>query len=151
MFGEDEADYGLELCAMAGRLGIADRVDFRGFRDDVWAELAGMSICVHASVVPEPFGQVIVEAMLAGVPVIAAEGGGPSEIVTSGEDGLLYPPGNVDALAHALRRLRRDPALRARLTTNGRHSAERFSSRQSRAALMSTYNSVLREAATRRP
>jgi len=151
MFGEEESNYGLELRKMTQRLGIAERVDFRGFRDDVWAELAGMSVCVHASVVPEPFGQVIVEAMLAGVPVIAAEGGGPSEILTSGEDGLLYPPGDVDALARALRRLKEDAALRAHLATNGRHSAERFSSRESRASLMSLYHSVLRAAATRGP
>jgi len=128
---------------MAQRLGIADRVHFRGFRDDVWAELAPMSICVHASVVPEPFGQVIVEAMLASIPVIATEGGGPSEIVTDGQDGLLYPPGDVGALADAMRRLREDGALRSYLVANARRRAERFSSHDTAHALMAFYGSVL--------
>jgi glycosyltransferase involved in cell wall biosynthesis len=143
MFGEEEAAYGVELREMTQRLGIADRVEFRGFRDDVWAELARMSICVHASVVPEPFGQVIVEAMLAGVPVIAAAGGGPSEILTNGENGLLYPAGDVAALAETMRHLRKDAALRTHLITNARVRAQRFSSRESAAALMSLYDSVL--------
>ena len=62
-----------------------------------------MDMLVHASITPEPYGQVIVEAMHAGLPVIAASGGGPSEIVTDGVDGLLYPPGDVDVLCAALR------------------------------------------------
>jgi glycosyltransferase involved in cell wall biosynthesis len=143
MFGSEEESYAAELRELAQRLGIADRVDFRGFREDVWEELERMSVCVHASVVPEPFGQVIVEAMLSGVPVIATEGGGPSEIVTSGEDGLLYPAGDVGALAGALRKLRDDPVLATLLATNARRRAARFSSRESEAALMAVYRSVL--------
>jgi glycosyltransferase involved in cell wall biosynthesis len=143
MFGSEEESYAAELRELAQRLGIADRVEFGGFREDVWVELARMSVCVHASVVPEPFGQVIVEAMLAGVPVIATEGGGPSEIVTSGEDGLLYPAGDVGALAGALRTLRDDPVLGALLVANARRRAGRFSSREFEAALMAVYRSVL--------
>jgi glycosyltransferase involved in cell wall biosynthesis len=143
MFGSEEESYAAELRELAQRLGIADRVEFRGFREDVWEELERMSVCVHASVVPEPFGQVIVEAMLSGVPVIATEGGGPSEIVTSGEDGLLYPAGDVGALARALRQLRDDPVLATLLATNARRRAARFSSRESEAALMGVYRSVL--------
>ena len=144
MFGSEEESYAAELRELAQRLGIADRVEFRGFRENVWEELQNMSVCVHASIVPEPFGQVIVEAMLSGVPVIAAEGGGPSEIVTSGEDGLLYPAGDVGALAGALRTLREDPVLATLLATNARRRAARFSSRESEAALMAVYRSVLR-------
>ena len=105
MFGSAETRYAAALHELATSLGIADRVEFRGFRDDVWAELADMDMLVHASITPEPFGQVIVEAMHAGLPVIAASGGGPSEIVTDGVDGLLYPPGDVDGLCAALTRL----------------------------------------------
>jgi glycosyltransferase involved in cell wall biosynthesis len=91
MFGSAETDYGSDLRELTRKLDVAERVDFRGFRDDIWTELANMSICVHASLVPEPYGQVIIEAMLAGVPIIATEGGGPSEILTNDLDGLLYP------------------------------------------------------------
>jgi glycosyltransferase involved in cell wall biosynthesis len=147
MFGTQEEEYARDLHDMVQRLGIAERVDFRGFRDDVWAELAPMSICVHASVVPEPFGQVIVEAMLASIPVIATAAGGPSEIVTDGQDGLLYPPGDVEALADAMRRLREDPALRGYLVANAHRRAARFSSRDTADALMAFYGSVLRRSA----
>ena len=143
MFGAAEVRYGDELRELATRLGIAERVEFRGFQEDIWAELDLMDILVHASVTPEPFGQVIVEAMLAGVPVIAVAGGGPSEIVTDGVDGLLYPAGDVDALAQDLRRLRDDPNLRARLSDAARVRAERFSPQAAAGSVMALYRRVL--------
>jgi glycosyltransferase involved in cell wall biosynthesis len=144
MFGEDEVRFGDALHQLAGALAIADRVEFAGFREDVWAELARMNMLVHASVTPEPFGQVIVEAMLAGVPVIACAGGGPSEIITDGVDGLLYPAGDVVALADAMQRVRRDEDLRERLRNNGRTRAEQFSPRASASSVMALYEEVLR-------
>jgi glycosyltransferase involved in cell wall biosynthesis len=150
MFGDAEASYGEGLRELAEALGIADRVEFRGFREDVWDELDGMDILVHASVTPEPFGQVVVEAMLAGVPVIASAGGGPSEIVTDGVDGLLYPAGDVDALADALQRLRGDAALRVRLSDAARIRAERFSPEAAAANVMAFYRQVLQSPSRRR-
>jgi glycosyltransferase involved in cell wall biosynthesis len=143
MFGSAETDYGRDLRELTRKLDIAERVDFRGFREDIWTELALMSICVHASMVPEPYGQVIIEAMLAGVPIIATEGGGPSEILTNDLDGLLYPAGDIDALAEALQRLNRDAALRARLVANARHRAQQFSPEAAAAKVMPLYRSVL--------
>jgi glycosyltransferase involved in cell wall biosynthesis len=150
MFGEAEKRYDADLRGLALTLGIADRVDFRGFREDVWAELAQMDLFVHASVTPEPFGQVIVEAMLAGVPVIAAASGGPTEVLTDGIDGVLYRPGDVDALASALRRLRDDPDLRAQLRASARKRAEQFSPEVAAATVMSLYGHVLTATAGRR-
>ena len=146
MFGDDEVRYGEELRALAGELGIADRVEFRGFRDDVWVELEAMDVLAHASLSAEPFGQVIVEAMLAGVPVVAAAGGGPSEIVTDGVDGLLYPAGDVDALALALERLRGDGVLRARFSEAGAVRAQNFSPRAAAGGVMALYNGVVADA-----
>jgi len=143
MFGDAEQVYSEELRTLTQELGIADRVTFVGFRDDIWAELAPMDVFVHASVTPEPFGQVIVEAMLAGVPVIASAGGGPTEIVTHDVDGLLYPPGDVDALAASMRRLRTDAPLRAQLAANARTRAERFSPAVAATAVMALYDSAL--------
>ena len=79
-----------------------------------------------ASTVPEPFGQVVVEAMGVGRPVIAAAAGGPLEIVTDGIDGLLTPPGDADALAAAMTRLADDPDLGGRLVAAARAKAPRF-------------------------
>ena len=108
LFGED--DYAAELSELADELGIVPRVEFTGHVDDVGAELRRLDVAVHASVTPEPFGQVVVEAMLSGVPVVASDAGGPAEIVTDGVDGLLAPVGDVGALAERLRRLAGDDA-----------------------------------------
>jgi glycosyltransferase involved in cell wall biosynthesis len=144
MFGEADSRYSGELRDMTLALGIGERVDFRGFREDVWAELARMRIFVHASTTPEPFGQVIVEAMLAGVPVIASAGGGPSEILTDGLNALLYPAGDVDALAEVLRRLRGSEPLCDYLRLNAKVRAQQFSPRSAAASVMSLYGQVLR-------
>ena len=85
LFGEDAYAHG--LVEQAERLGIAEQIEFRGFREDIWAELAELDILVHCSVVPEPFGQVVLEGMAAGIPVIAADAGGPAELITNGVDG----------------------------------------------------------------
>ena len=149
MFGGEELEYDDRLRERARALGIDNRVTFRGFRSDVWRELVDMDIFVHASIVPEPFGQVVVEAMLAGIPVIASAIGGPSEIVSTGIDGLLVPPADVDALAQALVRLRVDAALRIRLAENGRRRAADFSPEAAASAMTALYRRVLGAGAAR--
>jgi len=124
MFGEE--DYGDELVALAHRLGIGDRVEFRGFRSDVEAELRGLDALVHASTSAEPFGMVVPEGMAAGLPVVASRAGGPAEYLEEGRTGLLYPPGDAGALAAALRRLADDRDLRVRLGRDGREKAREY-------------------------
>jgi glycosyltransferase involved in cell wall biosynthesis len=82
-------------------------------------------VVVHTSTAPEPFGRVLVEAMLVERPVIASDAGGTREIVEEGITGLLVPPGQSDPLAKALRRLLDDPALRLSMGQRGRERAER--------------------------
>ncbi|HEX9991576.1 MAG TPA: glycosyltransferase, partial [Acidimicrobiales bacterium] len=124
LFGEDDVEAGLR--AIAADLGIADRVDFRGFREDVAVELGRLDVLVHASVIPEPFGMVVVEGMAAGLPVVAAGAAGPTEVITDHVDGVLYPMNDEAALAAALRELHGDPDLRRRLGEAGRARAEAF-------------------------
>jgi glycosyltransferase involved in cell wall biosynthesis len=124
LFGEE--DYGDTLKVLARQLGIFDRVDFVGHVANVVPEMEKLDVVVHASTIPEPFGQVVVEAMAAGVPVLAANAGGPAEVVADGVDGLLYGMGDVDELARGLTRLYEDPDLRTRLVTNGRRKAADF-------------------------
>jgi glycosyltransferase involved in cell wall biosynthesis len=114
MFGGDQ-EYASTLPPLAERLGVADRVTFTGFREDVAAELEQLDVLVHASIAPEPFGQVVTEGMAAGLVVVAAGEGGPAEIIHDGVDGLLTPPGDVEALARALRGLAAEPVVRRRL------------------------------------
>ncbi len=103
LFGED--GFERDLRVLAADLGLGGRVEFRGFRIDIWSELARMDALVHASLIPEPFGQVVLEAMAARVPVIAADAGAPAELIEAGVNGVLYPMGDQTALASAMRRL----------------------------------------------
>ena len=113
LFGEDA--YGDELRRLVVDLGIADRVEFTGHVDDVGAPLQRMHVVVHASVIAEPFGQVVVEAMAAGRAVVATAAGGPLEVIDDGVNGLLVPPGDVTVLAATLRRLADDEIEREAL------------------------------------
>jgi glycosyltransferase involved in cell wall biosynthesis len=113
MFGEE--DYEHELHALARSLGIAERVEFRGFREDVWPELASFDVLVHASVIPEPFGTVVLEGMAAGLAVIAADEGGPASVISDGRTGRLFASRELDSLAAAMRDLRDEPRERERL------------------------------------
>ncbi|MFC2171768.1 glycosyltransferase [Acidobacteriota bacterium] len=86
----------------ARSLGIEKAVRFAGTRDDVPVMLHIMDVFVHSSLIPEPFGRVIVEAMAAGTPVIGSVPGAVDEIIRNRETGTLVPSGDSDALARAL-------------------------------------------------
>lgn len=102
------------------QLGAAGRATFLGklAREAVWEMLAQVDVVVVPSLWYETFVFVISEAFAMGVPVIASDLGVLSERVRHGVDGLLFPPGDVAALARALERLHDDPALLARLKQN---------------------------------
>ena len=97
LFGEH--DYEAALHDDVARLGLQGRVDFRGFREDVSAELARLDVLVHSSVIPEPLGQTVLEGMAAGLPVVVPDEGGPAEIVADARTGLLYRMGDAGAMA----------------------------------------------------
>ena len=142
MFGE--YDYEAELRALVRELGLEDRVEFRGFKNDVWSELRRMDILVHASVTPEPFGQVVLEGFAAGVPVVAANAGGPAEIIQHGVNGWLYPMGDRAALAGALTDLAGNPALRLRFTEAGSVAVAEYHPDAVVERLQAVYRSVIR-------
>jgi D-inositol-3-phosphate glycosyltransferase len=119
-----------EVCrleALAERLGIRDRVWFRGAvqRDEVPALLRSADV-VACCPWYEPFGIVAVEAMACGRPVIATSVGGLAETVVDGRTGLLVPPRRPDRIADALRTLLADPSLRTRLGTAGAARGRRY-------------------------
>ncbi|GAB4081393.1 glycosyltransferase [Modestobacter muralis] len=106
----------------------ADRISTRGFVEHsaVPGVLASLDLLVLPSAYEE-MGSVLVEAMVAGLPVVASDVGGIPEVVRHGETGLLVPPGDVPALTAALDRLVADPALRARLAAGARENARHYS------------------------
>jgi glycosyltransferase involved in cell wall biosynthesis len=142
LFEGDEA-HAAALPPLADRLDIVDRVTFTGFRDDVAAELSKLDVLVHASVVPEPFGQVVVEGMAAGLAVVATDQGGPAEVIDHGHNGLLVPPGDVAALATTLQQLAAQPVLRQQLGEAARRRASDFTPQASAAGVLKLYREVL--------
>jgi glycosyltransferase involved in cell wall biosynthesis len=101
--------YEAELRDLAGQLGLESSVEFTGFRSDVAAAVDGLTVLVHASTVGEPFGQVVIEGMMAGKPVVATAGGGVPEIIEDGVSGILVPMGEVKPMAGAIMRLLESP------------------------------------------
>jgi len=104
LFGEEA--YAEQVRREVESLGLSGQVEFTGFVDDPVSALDGLFLCVHASGQPEPFGQVIVEAMVRGVPVVATKGGGVTEIMcprgATEPLGWLVEPYDVDGLAVAV-------------------------------------------------
>jgi glycosyltransferase involved in cell wall biosynthesis len=121
LFGEDALED--ELKQLAAALGVSDRIEFLGFRKDVPEIISASSLVVHASTVPEPFGQVIIQAMAAGKPVVATRGGGVLEIVVDGVTGLLVPMKDVHAMAEAIGKILSDPVKAGKMGAAGK---ERF-------------------------
>jgi glycosyltransferase involved in cell wall biosynthesis len=139
-----EAAYEAELRARTELPALAGRVHMLGARDDVPRLLSACDVVVHPSVLAEPFGRVLVEAMLASRPVIATRAGGVPEVVTDGETGVLVPPGDARILGEALEALRRDAIRSATLASRGAaHARERFS----REAMLAGVRRVIDEVA----
>ncbi len=100
LYGED--DYVQQLHQQIAAAGLGDRVKFLGFRSDVPALMQACDVIAHTSTSAEPFGRVIVEAMLSHRPVIATAAGGAVELICDRQTGWLVAPGNADALATAI-------------------------------------------------
>lgn len=116
---EQGGTYERELRREADRAGVADRVVFAGYRDDVPAVLAGCDVfCLPSSAEGLPL--VVLEAMAQGKPVVATAVGGTPELVLDGETGLLVPPGDVEALRGALAQILDDRERARRLGSAGR-------------------------------
>jgi glycosyltransferase involved in cell wall biosynthesis len=114
------------LEAQVARLQLSAAVRFLGFRKNPYAFMAKADLFVLSSLY-EGFGNVVVEAMAAGAPVVATDcPHGPGEIITDGENGLLVPVADPASLAAAIRRMLGDRALATRLAANGQRRAQDF-------------------------
>ncbi|MBD2596700.1 glycosyltransferase family 4 protein [Nostoc spongiaeforme FACHB-130] len=100
LFGEQ--DYVEELHQQVAKLGLENRVKFLGFRAEIPQLMSACNLVAHTSTAPEPFGRVIVEAMLCGTPVVAAKAGGAIELVEHGVNGFLTTPGDSQELAKVI-------------------------------------------------
>ncbi|HKD55493.1 MAG TPA: glycosyltransferase family 4 protein [Steroidobacteraceae bacterium] len=147
MFGEEACEQ--QLRQLAATLGIEEHVEFLGF-SDVPTILLSLDVLVHASTMPEPFGQVIIEGLAAGLPVIASDGGGAREIIEHGKTGLLVRMGDPAALAATLAGLLADPEQARRLGVAGRrHALENFTVEQSARRSETLYEELLQPSTER--
>lgn len=141
---DGERGYFEEVRELARGTSVADRILFTGYRDDVAALMQSLDVVVHTSTDPEPFGMVLVEAMAAGKPVVAADRGGPREIVVPEETGLLVDPADTEALASSITRLLDDPRRARRMGASGRRRAHRhFSKERYAREIASVYERIL--------
>jgi glycosyltransferase involved in cell wall biosynthesis len=139
-----EGPLAADLKRQAASLGIAGRVRFLGWREDVPALLAACD-CLASSARIEPLGNTIIEAWAAAKPVIATDCSGPAELIETERNGLLVPLEDAAALAAALRRVIGDKILAAALAAAGRAAfAAQFSETQVVAAYRHFFAEVAR-------
>jgi glycosyltransferase involved in cell wall biosynthesis len=133
-----------ELTQLADQLGIRGHLGFVDFQQHVARVYNSLSVVVHASTRPEPFGRTIIEAMACGKPVVSSATGGAAELFTPGVSGLRSVPGSAGSLAAALLQLADDQALRDRLSRQGRsHVLSHFDRRRLPAQLLGIYSEAL--------
>jgi L-malate glycosyltransferase len=144
--GEDKSRSGDDrqrLGALIEELGLGQRVSLEGWVENVAQLLTTLDLFV-SSARSEPFGLAIVEAMAAGVPVIATSSEGAREIIESGRSGCLIPISDTEAMASAICELLDDRNLRERLAANAlRRVSEQFSLDRMVARTEQVYQDVL--------
>jgi glycosyltransferase involved in cell wall biosynthesis len=134
------------LRARIEELGLSNSILLMGQTSPVTPEFGKGSIFVLPSK-REAFGNVLVEAMAAGLPVVSTDADhGPRNILTDGEDGLIVPRGDVDAMAEAIRTLVQDDGLRLKMAAAAVRNAERFHERASR----ERFEAIIQEALARK-
>lgn len=114
-----DREYDQFVRRLVGELGLDEHIIFAGFQRHVADFLMMSDVVVHASVLPEPFGRVILEAMACRKPVIGSRAGAIPELVTEGQTGLTFPPGDSECLARAIVSVIRDRGEARRLGQNG--------------------------------
>lgn len=119
----EDASYKATIERRIAELGLQRHVLITGFRSDVANYVNALDVLVHASVRPEPFGRVLLEAMALSKPVVASADGGVTEIVEPRKTGLLFRPGDADALAAGVDELLSNPD---RAVSMGRAGRERL-------------------------
>ena len=142
MFGEAR-EGGAEVTAAIERHGLGDRVRLMGFRYPPEPWIAACDVLLVPAV-EEPFGRSMIEAMLLGTPLIAADSGGNPEIIRHGETGYLVPPDDPDAFALRALALLEDTDTRASIAAAARQDAvSRFGMRRHAQSIMQIYDNIL--------
>lgn len=143
--GEDKSpqkNYRKFFESLIAELGIGGSVTMPGWQDDIPSLLSSLTLFVSAAR-SEPFGLSIVEAMAAGLPIVAAASEGALEILEDGVTGKLVPPNDPESLAEAINNLVNDPVERLRFGRNAQLAAQRYSLTQMASETERVYGEVL--------
>jgi glycosyltransferase involved in cell wall biosynthesis len=141
--GADVAGEAERLRGVAEILGVRDAVEFRRWMPDPRPAFGEADLIAVPSR-SEGFGRVLVEAAFLAIPAVASRVGGIPEVVVDGQTGLLVPPDDPAALAHALATLLRDPDLRHAMGQAAReHALARFTIRQHVGSVEGVYAKLL--------
>ncbi|MEE9328377.1 MAG: glycosyltransferase family 4 protein [Cocleimonas sp.] len=125
-------------------LNISKHVIFTGHRFDIPQIMVASDIVVHSASKPEPFGRVIVEAMLAETPIIATAAGGVLEIIEDQVNGILIPLENITSMADAMQRIMENPEKSQKMAKLAKkYAQEKFSVQQHVMAVENIYQTVL--------
>ncbi|RYH70876.1 MAG: glycosyltransferase [Alcaligenaceae bacterium] len=124
LFGQEA--YAERLADEIARLGMTGRIELRGHSDDIAGEMAVATAVVHASVMPEPLGQVTVQAAAVGAPLIVADGGWPGLAFDDFETARFHIPGDVGSLAEAMSWINECPTEAKEMADRGRAIAESY-------------------------
>jgi glycosyltransferase involved in cell wall biosynthesis len=144
--GDGEAAFRARLLDRAREMGVDDVVRFVGHVKNVPALLSRVDVLIHPTE-RESFGRVFLEAMAARRPVVAARGGGASEVVVHDVTGILVPAGNATAMANALQRLFGDRDTRTEMGAAGRRRVEElFTIRRHVDQVLAVHREVLADA-----
>jgi len=119
-FSDGDLGYQDQIIKMVEDSGFKDRIIMTGYVKNLGGIYSIMDVCVHASIKPEPFGLVIIEAMANGVPVVASDIGAPKEIITDSVNGYLVNPESTEKLAETIIKLLSDVELRNKIGNKGR-------------------------------
>jgi glycosyltransferase involved in cell wall biosynthesis len=136
------------LKVLVNKLGISQHVRFVGFVEESLKPLYYKAVdvfCLPSITITESFGIVNLEAMACGVPIVASKVGGIPDVVKDGENGLLVPPKDLSALAHAIIRLLEDEELRKRIGEKAKKEAEKYSWKKIAEMMEKLYEHVLGE------
>ena len=149
--GFETPEYEAEICALAQELRVADMIEWTGFITDVHGELATTDLLVLPSLFGEGLPMVVLEAMAAGIPVVATNVDGVSEAVVDGVTGRLVEPGSAADLAAAMETIVGDELDYELLAAAARaRHAERFSDRAMAEQVASVYREVVHDHALNR-
>lgn len=120
---DDSSSYLEECRGIALSSPFADRIEFTGMVTDVVPYYRRCTIVVHASIDPEPFGMVLIEAMAEARPIVASIFGAPAEIIQDGVEGYLVNPNDSKSMAARITELLEDPQLATQMGLNGYRKA----------------------------